>query len=120
MLIAPGGDIVGAVAMRGLDCDEFPAVGDGSRDLFEFEDGAILSYDPTTHELSAVLPAGATVSIVAPGGITFDADVHITGDLRVDGAIAATDDVKAASVSLMQHRHLGVQPGSGVSQGPQQ
>lgn len=119
MLIAPGGDIAGAVALRGLDCDAFPPIGDETSDLIEFEDGAVLSYDPAAHKLSANLPAGATVSIVAPGGITFDADVTITRNLRVDGAIEATGDIKAGSVSLKQHKHVGVQPGSGLTQGPQ-
>ncbi len=119
MLLAPGGDIAGAVALRGLDCTAFPPIGDDARELVEFEDGAVIAYDPAAHKLEAVLPAGATVSIIAPGGVTLDADVRITGDLRVDRGITAGDDVKAGSVSLRDHRHLAVQPGGGVSGKPQ-
>lgn len=119
MLVAPSGDISGAVAMRGLDCNEFPPIADTSRELVQFDDGAVIAYDPTSHKLEAILPGGATVSIIAPGGVTLDADVRISGDLRVDGKIDATGDVKAGNVSLQQHKHLGVQPGAGVSGLPQ-
>ncbi len=120
ILLAPGGDIAGAVALRGLDCDAFPPIADEAREIVDFGDGAILSYDPNAHILAVVLPAGATVSIVAPGGITLDCDVRVTGDMVVDGKVEAGGDVKSGAVSLLKHKHLGVQPGGGVSQGPQQ
>lgn len=119
MVIAPGGDIAGAVTLRGLDCNAFPLIGDDARELIAFEDGAILAYDPDAHKLEVVLPAGATVSIVAPGGVTLDCDVRITGDLLVDGKADVSDDVKAGTVSLQHHKHPGVQPGSGTSLEPQ-
>jgi phage baseplate assembly protein V len=119
MIVAPSGDIAGAVALRGLDCTAFPPIGDPDRELVQFEDGAVLAYNPTSHKLEAILPAGATVSIIAPGGVTLDADVRITGDLLVDGKVAAAGDVKAGNVSLQQHKHLGVQPGGGISGTPQ-
>jgi phage baseplate assembly protein V len=112
VLLCPDGDITGAFAMRGLDCDAFPPLGDPDRELVEFEDGATIGYDPDAHALAVVLPAGAIVSIVAPGGVTIDTDVRITGDLIVD------KDVKAAGVSLRHHQHLQVQPGQGVSGEP--
>lgn len=115
MLLAPGGDIAGAVALRGLDCNAFPPIGDTARELLRFADGAVLAYDPAAHKLEAVLPAGATVSIIAPGGVTLDCDVRITGDLSVDGDVQAGGDVKADTVSLKTHKHLGVQPGGGLS-----
>ena len=114
LLLAPGGDIAGAVALRGLDCDAFPPIGDDARELIRFADGAVIAYDPDAHKLEAVLPAGATVSIVAPGGVTIDADVRITGDLIVD------KDVVAGTVSLRDHLHQGVQAGGSVSGKPQQ
>ncbi|RXD05561.1 phage baseplate assembly protein V [Sphingomonas sp. UV9] len=119
MLVAPSGDIAGAIAMRGLDCDAFPPIGDTTRELVQFEDGAVIAYDPASHKLEAVLPGGATVSIIAPGGVRLDADVRISGDLLVDGKIESTGDVKAGNVSLQQHKHLGVQPGGGISGAPQ-
>ena len=109
VLICPEGDIAGAIALRGVDCTAFPAVGDTDRELVRFEDGAALSYDPAAHDLEVVLPAGATVKIVAPGGVRVESDVRITGDLTVDG------DVKAGTVSLRQHVHQDVATGTALS-----
>jgi len=39
------------------------------------------------------------LEIVAPGGVA------ITGNVTVNGAVTATDDVKAGSISLKTHRH---------------
>lgn len=119
MLIAPSGDITGAMALRGIDCDAFPPIADTARELVQFEDGAVIAYDPASHKLEVVLPAGATVSIIAPGGVTLDCDVRITGDLLVDGKADVVGDVKSGNVSQQQHKHLGVQPGSGLSGLPQ-
>lgn len=124
-LFCPEGDIAAAVALRGLDCADFPPIGDPNRDLIRFEDEAVIAYNPTSHTLEAVLPAGATVSITAPGGVTIAADVRITGDLQVtgkidaNGDIASATDVTAGSVSLKNHKHLGVTTGGGVSGLPQ-
>lgn len=125
LVFAPEGDIGHAIALRGVHFDDFPAAGDSKRELVKFADGAVLAYDPEAHKLEAVLPAGATVSIVAPGGVTIDADVRITGDVTVDGKIQASgqiasdDDVIGAGKSLKSHKHTGVQTGSGVSGAPQ-
>ena len=117
-LFAPEGDIKGAVAMRGFPCDDFPPLADEARELVRFEDGATIAYDPATHKLEAVLPGGATVSIVAPGGVTLDADVRISGDLQVDGKIAAGGDITADNISLVHHKHGLVKAGTDKSGAP--
>lgn len=119
LVFAPEGDIGHAIALRGVHFDDFPAAGDSSRELIRFADGAVLAYDPDAHKLEAVLPAGGTVSIVAPGGVTIDADVRITGDVTVSGKVTADDDVIGGGKSLKSHKHTGVQTGSGVSGAPQ-
>ncbi|MES2339586.1 MAG: phage baseplate assembly protein V [Pseudomonadota bacterium] len=118
-LFAPEGDIAGAIAMRGMTCDAFPHLGDPDRELVQFEDGAVLAYNPTTHALEAVLPGGATVSIIAPGGVTIQADVKIVGDVEVQGRLTATGDVKAGSISLQGHKHPGVQAGPAKTAKPE-
>lgn len=118
LLFAPDGDLAGAIAMRGVTSDANPPIGDEAREVVQFEDGAAVAYDPAEHAMEIVLPAGATVKIVAPGGVRLEADVTISGDLTVDGAIAAQGDVKAGTVSMRQHVHAGVQPGGGLSQAP--
>lgn len=113
LLLAPEGDLAGAIALRGVHCTAFPPAGSDPRELIRFADGAVIAYDPTAHRLEAVLPDGAIASLIAPGGLTIDADVRITGALEVD------QDVRSAGVSLRHHKHLGVQPGGGVSGEPQ-
>lgn len=124
VVFTPEGDIGHAFALRGIHFDDFPAAGDSKRELIKFDDGAVIAYDPEAHKLEAVLPDGATVSIVAPGGVTIDADVRITGDLQVDGKIHADSnveadgDVKAGNISLTHHKHPGVQAGASQTQEP--
>lgn len=120
----PSGDVAGAFAIGGFHQDEFPPAGDSSRELIQFGDGAVIAYDPENHALEAQLPDGATVSIVAAGGVTIDAgdggvsitgDVTIEGELHVTGDIGSDADVTASSVSLKDHRHTGVAAGAGTS-----
>lgn len=118
-LFAPDGDLAGAIAMRGNTCDAFPPIGDADRELVQFEDGAVIAYDPAAHKLEAVLPGGASVSIIAPGGVRIESDVRIVGDLHVEGTVTADTDVLGAGKSLKGHKHTGVQPGGGVSGAPE-
>lgn len=111
-LLCPDGDIEGAIALRGVHCDAFPHIGDEDREVVQFEDGATLAYDPAAHALEIVLPGGATAKVVAPGGVTIEADVRIKGDLDVEG------DVKAGEISLSHHTHSGVQAGGAQTGAP--
>ncbi len=82
-----------------------------------YADGAVVEYDRAAHRLSAVLPSGATVNLVADGGMTINAEGGITinasgGDIVVQG------DVIADGVSLKTHRHINVEVGSGRSGPP--
>lgn len=119
LLFCPEGDIEGGIALRGVSYNAFPPAGDSTRELIKFGDGAVIAYDPQSHKLEAVLPDGATVSIVAPGGVTIDADVRITGDLQVDGRIHADGDIVADAISLKTHKHGGVQAGGGKTAVPE-
>ena len=94
-------------------------------------DGAEIFYDSAEHRLQANLPAGGKAAIVAPGGIDLEGDVVVHGKLHVledvsvegkvdaDGDVKAGGDVRAGSISLKTHKHLGVQPGGGVTGLPQ-
>lgn len=113
VLLAPSGDVAGAIAIRGSVCNDFPALADAERELVQFEDGAVVAYDPAAHRLQVVLPAGATAAVVAPGGVTIEADVRIEGDVTVTG------DVVAGGISLREHLHRDTQPGGGKSGKPE-
>ncbi|MBX9860647.1 MAG: phage baseplate assembly protein V [Sphingomonas sp.] len=119
LLLCPEGDIEGGIALRGVSYDAFPPAGDSKRELIKFGDGAVIAYDPESHKLEAVLPDGATVSVVAPGGVTIDADVRITRDLQVDGRIHADGDIVADAISLKSHKHGGVQGGVAKTGAPE-
>ncbi len=105
LVLCPAGEIAAGVVLRGLPSTARPAPGDSARELIRFPDGAEIAYDPESHELEAVLPAGAMLLIAADGGIT------ITGDITLTGKLTASDDVIAGGKSLKNHIHGGVQSG---------
>lgn len=118
LLIAPEGDIAGAVALRGVSSTAFPPIGDTDREVIQFEDGAIVAYHPGEHALAVMLPSGGAITIEAEGGLAIKGPVKITGPVAIEGKLTATDDVIAAGKSLKNHIHQKVQPGSGVSGAP--
>lgn len=118
LLLAPEGDIAGAIALRGVHSFAFPPVGDEDREVVQFEDGAIVAYHPDTHALAIALPSSGAISIEAEGGLTIKGPVKITGPVDVDGTLTATGDVIGAGKSLKSHIHQKVQPGTGVSGQP--
>ncbi|KVO50046.1 phage baseplate assembly protein V [Burkholderia stagnalis] len=71
VLLCPMGDPAQGVALRGLFSDAAPAPA-SSADTHTrvYPDGAVVTYDHAAHALTAELPAGATVRVVAPGSVT--------------------------------------------------
>lgn len=124
LILSPDGQIGAAIAIAGIVQDAFPPVGNSEAELIEFGDGARLTYDPQSHALTAILPAGATAEIEAPGGITLRGDVTIEGDVSVTGSVAVNETVTAATdvvgdgVSLKSHVHKNVSAGSANSGPP--
>ncbi|KWC25370.1 baseplate assembly protein [Burkholderia ubonensis] len=86
VLLGPMGDFAQAVALRGIYSDAAPAP-DSSPDTHTrvYQDGARVSYDHAAHALTADLPAGAIVRVVAPVSVTVETQ---------------TATVKAQSVTL--------------------
>ena len=113
LLLAPEGDMAGAIALRGVVSTAHPPIADDAREIVEFEDGTRIAHDPAAKSLEINVASGGTLTIRASGGITLE------GDVLVKGKITAEDDVLAGSISLQQHRHRDVQPGSGLSGVPQ-
>jgi phage baseplate assembly protein V len=118
LLLCPEGDIAHAIALRGLRSNAFPAPANDGRARFLMPDGSTIDYDPEIHELTITLNGGK-LTIIAPEGVTITGDVAIDGKLDVTGEIATPEDVKADGKSLKSHKHISVQPGSGVSGEPQ-
>lgn len=110
LLLSPSGQLTQGVALTGVYSNASPA--NGNREGLSrttYRDGAVIEYDSVANALRAELPAGATVQLIATGGITIEGDIALTGTLT------ASEDVIAAGISLTKHKHLGVTPGSGTS-----
>ncbi len=118
LLFSPDGQIGNAVALCGLSNDTNPPPSDQDVELALYDDGARISYDAVAHELKAILPAGATAEIEAPGGLKIKGPVEIEGDVTITGKAAASQDVLVGSVSLKDHVHGGVQRGALKSDAP--
>jgi phage baseplate assembly protein V len=118
LLLCPGGDIEGAVAVGAIAQNAFPLAGSTLRELIAFDDGAELAYDPQAHRLEIKLPARATMAITADGGLEIEGDVAIDGQLTLTGTITAEGDVTGDGISLVEHRHKEVQAGTALSGKP--
>lgn len=132
VVLSPNGDLGAAVALGGIFCDAHDVPGESNADnvVMKFRDGAVLLYDQAAHVLKGSLPSGGRVEVTAPGGLTFTGNVTIDGALSVSQAatfkqtvhasqaITSDTDVKAGNISLTNHPHDKVQPGSGISGKP--
>ena len=113
-MLAPEADLAAGIVLPGVYSDAAGAPwSDKDAVGTMYADGAYVAYDAATHELSCVLPGGATALIEAPGGVT------IRGDVTIAGKLAVRDDVTAGQISLRDHRHTGVQAGGAMSGKPQ-
>jgi phage baseplate assembly protein V len=122
LLLCPSGELAGGIVLGGVRQNERPHVGNSLRELIEFDDGAVLAYDPEAHKLDVLLPDGATIEIKSTGGVSIDASsggVSIKGDVSIEGKLEATGDVVGADVSLKNHVHTGVAAGAALSGKPQ-
>lgn len=119
MVLSPEADTARGVIIGSLSSDAHPHPANDESTLTEYKDGARIGYDPKSHALTAILPAGATLRIDADGGLVFKGDMTVDGDIKSTGTIMAETDVVGAGKSLKNHVHLGVQPGGGLSGKPQ-
>lgn len=90
---------------------------DSGRHMYVAGDGARFHYiglrRGDMHECEIELPAGATLSVTADGGIALLGDVTLDGDLAVTGDVSATGDVSsdgdvsdaASSMQAMRDAH---------------
>ena len=126
LLLCPGGDTARGVVQPAIYSNAAPRpAGSDTAQITSYPDGAQVSYDPSTHQLVASLPAGGTASIAAPGGVQITGDttitgkLHITDDVTFDTKLTAADDVIGGGISLKNHKHSGVQSGGSLTGAPQ-
>lgn len=102
VLLSPSGNLAQGVVLTGIFSDLIPANGDREGlHRRTYRDGAVIEYDSVTHNLLATLPAGGKAKLSAPAGVT------ILGDVAITGTVTVSEDVIAAGISLVEHRHPG-------------
>lgn len=117
LLLAPGGELAGAVVLGAINSNAYPAVSDAPNlTRWDMPDGAVIEYDHAASHLRAELPGSA--AITAPAGVTVTGPVVIEGTLHVSEAITTPADVTAAGISLVNHTTTGVRSGSDQSGPP--
>lgn len=96
LVLSPDGEIANGVILPSLYQDAFqPPSTDVDLAVFEFSDGAIISYDRAAHHLRFALPDGATTELVSDGGIEFTGPMTLNGDLQHNGSNTTTGTIHA-------------------------
>lgn len=126
LLFSPSGQLANGVVLTGLFSDHIPANGDREGlHRYTYRDGTVIEYDSIAHHLNATLTKGGTTHLVSPGGINLVGDITHkgnytqTGNQNVTGKVTVSADVVAAGISLVNHPHGGVKPGSGKTGKPE-
>jgi len=112
VLAAPYGDLAGAIIIGRLYQTAHPAPeSSGDVDRTTYPDGATMAYDRAGHALTTELPAGGTVTMTAPGGITITAGgytltapsatitaptITLSGNCSISGALSVAGPITAA------------------------
>ncbi|MGE4431892.1 MAG: phage baseplate assembly protein V [Sphingobium sp.] len=100
ILLCPEGDIAGGIILRGLFSNSFPAPASDENQHIRGPGGLVISLTPDG------------IQITAPGGLTINGNVDITGTLT------ASQDVVGGGISLKTHKHGGVQSGGAQTGAP--
>lgn len=126
LLFSPSGQLANGVVLTGLFGDHIPANGDREGlHRFTYRDGTVIEYDSIDHHLNATLTKGGTTHLVSPSGINLVGDITHkgnytqTGNQKITGKVTVSTDVIAAGISLVNHPHGGVKPGSGRTGKPE-
>ncbi|GHC17592.1 baseplate assembly protein [Kushneria pakistanensis] len=118
VLLAPGGELAGAVVLGAINSNAHPAASDDPNlTRLRLPDGAVIEYDHAASHLRADLPGSA--AITAPAGVTVTGPVVIKGTLHVTHNITTDSDAIASGISLVNHKTTGVRSGSDTSGTPQ-
>ncbi|WP_083941907.1 phage baseplate assembly protein V [Salinicola socius] len=145
VLLAPGGEMRGAVVLMGINSSNNPApVNDPNLTHWLMPDGAVIEYDHEASHLRATLPGSASVdaqadvtvttaaalTATAAGGATINANVVINGNVTLNGNLSQPSgktatmagDVKFTGAVTSNgknisssHTHEDVQRGNDVS-----
>ncbi|CAJ7946160.1 phage baseplate assembly protein V [Burkholderia pseudomallei] len=103
LLFCPSGEPTTGLFLPGVYCDGHDSPSSSStQHVRVYRDGARVEYDFAAHALTATLPVGATVQVIAPGSVTVETktatvkaksvtldadDTTVTGSLLVKGPL---------------------------------
>lgn len=118
MLLCPMGDPAQGVALCGFYSDEYAAPSHaGTAHVRRYPDGALIAYEHEQHALTAVLPAGATITVVSPGSVTVQtetATVHAT-DITLDADVTVTRSMTVKGPLTFESGMTGRGTGDGAT-----
>lgn len=120
MVLAPSGELGQGVVVGSLNQASRPATThDPNLVRTTYQDGALMSYHKSSHELVIRLPNDGQLSLEAPGGLMITGDVWVTGDISASGDITDKTRSMADDRELFNaHIHKGVRAGGDVTQLP--
>ena len=116
MVLSPSGELNQGIVLGSICQQRFPAVGN-SIDIHRmtYADGAVIEYDRAAHHLQAVLPGGATTTLISDGGVSIVGDVHVTGNITASGDITDhTRSMESDRAIYNGHQHPPGIPLTGV------
>lgn len=122
VVLSPSGELTQGVVLGAINQIAFPSMGShADSHKHVYADGAVIEYNRKTHHLSAVLPSGATTTLVSDGGVNITGDVVVTGNITASKHI--TDHARSMQADrdiFNAHDHGGVRTGSGTTAVPNQ
>lgn len=126
ILLSPSGQLASGGVVTGVFSNHISANGNRTGlHCRTYADGAVVEYDRVAHHLNATLPDNCTTSLVSKGGINITGHINHRGDYNQTGNqnviehVTVSKDVVAAGISLVNHPHGGVMPGSGKTGKPE-
>lgn len=122
LILSPMGDPDAGLVLPGLYRAAHPAPSnDPAEHLVEYRDGALFRYHSGRHHWDILLPARATVRLVAPGGVSIEGDVTVTGNIQATGEIEDRIRSMAADREIYnRHTHRGDSGGTTGAPGASQ
>jgi len=106
MVLSPDGGISSGYILCGLYQNDFrPPENSDEVIAIHTQDQAAFRYD-SAGKLEILLPSGATIRVVADGGITIEGNVVIQGTLDVQGDITGHAEVSDSKASMSQDRTI--------------
>ena len=109
LIFSPSGDLAQGVVLPGIYQNAYPAPAKNpDHNQITYSDGAIFNYDRHRHHWNIHLPAGATITLVAAGGVSIIGDVEVTGDIKATGEVEDRTRTMSADREIYnRHTHRG-------------